>query len=89
MATIQILILKHHKKADGTFNPKFQIIHNRTKAYMPTAIYTQFVRFKKGQTQGVITESTIEDQLNKKVAEIRNILNERSEIIDSFKSALR
>lgn len=48
MATISWVVFKHHKKADGTFNPKIRVTHNRTTSYMSTNIYTPFARFKRG-----------------------------------------
>lgn len=87
MATVQWMIMKHHKKADGTYNPKIQIIHNRTKAYLPTGVFTDLVRFKKGVNTGLITDSSIEDSLNDKVKKIRSILNEKEEVISCLDTA--
>ena len=36
MATVQWVIFKHHKKSDGTYNPKIQIIHKSLSAYIPS-----------------------------------------------------
>lgn len=87
MATIAWVILKHHKKADGTFNPKIRIIHKRTTAYMPTQIYTPFVRFKRGESTGTPTEGSITDSLNDRVREIRKVLNNYDEIIEDCENA--
>ena len=84
MATVQWTILKHQKKEDGTFNPKIVITHNRKRAYMPTGIYTSFVRFKRGSSKGTLTDKSIEEALNDKVARIRAILNEHEEMISSM-----
>ena len=75
MATITWVVFKHHKKADGTFNPKIRVYHNGTSAYMSTPVYTQFVRFKRGESMGAIKEGAIVDMLNDRVKMIRNIVN--------------
>ncbi|WP_347394855.1 tyrosine-type recombinase/integrase, partial [Parabacteroides leei] len=45
------------------------------------------VRFRKGQSSGAITDSSIEDSLNDKVKSIRAILNEKADIISGFDTA--
>lgn len=87
MATISWVIMKHHKKTDGTFNPKIRIIHNRSVAYMPTQIFTPLVRFKRGETTGTPTEGNIIDSLNDRVKELRNVLNAHADIIDCCENA--
>lgn len=87
MATIAWVVMKHHKKADGTFNPKIRIIHKRTTAYIPTQIYTPLVRFKRGATTGIPTEGSIIDSLNDKVKDMRKILNRYEEIVEDCESA--
>ena len=37
MATVDIKIFKHHKKADGTYNVKIRITHQREKKYLDTS----------------------------------------------------
>lgn len=87
MATIKWITKKHHQKQDGTFNPKIEITQNRTRAYISTSIYTELVKFKRGETLGKITDPSIEDLLNKKVAEIRKILNEKEAEVECLKTA--
>lgn len=87
MATISWVILKHHKKADGTYNPKIRVIHNRTTAYMATQIFTSFVRFKRGETTGTVTDGVIEDSLNDKVKDIRKIINTYDYIVEECENA--
>lgn len=36
MATVDVKILKHHKKADGTYNVKIRVTHKREKKYFDT-----------------------------------------------------
>lgn len=39
MATVQWVIFKHHKKSDGTYNPKIQIIiHKRGQSENPVGM---------------------------------------------------
>lgn len=87
MATIAWVVMKHHKKSDGTFNVKIRITHNRTTAYMSTEIYTDMVRFKKGSSSGIITDGNIEDEVNSKIKSIRKTLNSFPDIISSLETA--
>ena len=87
MATVQWVVFKHHKKSDGTYNPKIQIVHKSLSAYIATGVNTEYVRFRKGQSSGTITDSSIEDSLNDKVKSIRAILNEKADIISGLDTA--
>lgn len=87
MATISWVVFKHHKKADGTFNPKIRVTHNRTTSYIATNIYTQFVRFKRGSSTGTITNGEVEDSLNDKVSIIRKIINTNQNAVDQCENA--
>lgn len=87
MATVSWVVMKHHKKADGTYNIKIRITHNRTTAYLATEIYTDMVRFKKGSSSGIITDGDIEDEVNAKVKEIRKIINLSQEIVSCLETA--
>lgn len=87
MATIQWVIFKHHKKSDGTYNPKIQIVHKGLSAYIATGICTECVRFRKGMSVGSVTDAVIEDSLNDKVKKFRVILNAKEEIIGEMDTA--
>lgn len=87
MATISWVVFKHHKKQDGTFNPKIRIYHNGTTAYMPTPIFTNFVRFKRGMSSGTITDGNVEDALNSRVRAMRRIINDFDYIIEGCEDA--
>ena len=87
MATLAWVVFKHHKKTDGTYNPKIKVYHNGTTVYLPTQIYTSLVRFKKGESMGAITDGNIVDALNSRVKEIRNILNTHDDVIDNCDDA--
>ena len=81
MATVSWVVFKHHKKSDGTYNPKIRISHNRTSSYISTFIYTTFVRFKKGSASGTIFHEEIRDSLDKMVREYRQIINDNQDIV--------
>lgn len=81
MATVSWVVFKHHKKSDGTYNPKIRISHNRTSSYIPTSIYTDMVRFKKNSASGTITLERIKEELDDIVNEYRHIINENQDIV--------
>lgn len=85
--TVSWSISKHHKKQDGTYNAKIRIIHNRTISYMSTGVYTNLVRFKKGASYGIVTDSDIEDNLNDKVKQIRKIINDNLIVVENLETA--
>ena len=75
MATVAWVVMKHHKKDDGTYNPKVRISHNRTSSYVSTPIYTDMVKFKKGSSTGIVTSESIKGELDAIVSEYRRIIN--------------
>lgn len=81
MATVSWVVFKHHKKSDGTYNPKIRITHNRTSSYISTSIYTDFVRFKKNSSTGTINSESIKEELDRLVRDYRKIINENQEVI--------
>lgn len=87
MATLAWVVFKHHKKADGTYNPKIKVYHNGTMVYLPTQIYTSLVRFKKGESMGSITDGDITDALNSRIREMRKILNLHDDVIENCEDA--
>ena len=87
MATIAWVVFKHHKKADGTYNPKIRVYHKGTTAYISTPIFTPFVRFKRGESTGTVTNGDITDSLNDRVKTMRQILNKFDYAIDNCEDA--
>lgn len=87
MATVQWVIFKHHKRADGTFNPKIAITHKRKTAYISTGVYTTFVRFRRGDSQGVPTDRSVTRLLDEKVDSIREIVNTHADIVEAMPTA--
>lgn len=87
MATITWVVLKHHKKADGTYNPKIRVTHNRSVAYMPTEVYTPLVKFKRGSSTGMVTDGEIQDCLNDSVRAVRQIVNTNPAAVEQMETA--
>jgi integrase len=61
MATVCVKILKHHLKADGTFNIKIRITHNRVKRYIETE---HFVTIKQLTKKLTLKDPILEQTLN-------------------------
>lgn len=87
MATVSWVVFKHHKKSDGTYNPKIRISHNRTSSYISTSIYTELVRFKKNSASGTITSEKIKEELDALVREYRQIINEHQDIVNECETS--
>lgn len=81
MATVTWVVFKHHKKADGTYNPKIRISHNGTSSYVATSIFTELVRFKKGASSGTVTSEKIKEDLDDLVKGYRNVVNENQILV--------
>lgn len=75
MATVTWVVMKHHKKDDGTYNPKVRISHNRSSSYISTPIYTELVKFKRGASTGTVVSEPIKEELDMIVSEYRRIIN--------------
>jgi integrase len=50
MATIKEVVLKHHKKEDGTYNIKYRLTHNRKVTYINTNHFVGETQLKKDLT---------------------------------------
>lgn len=50
MATIKEVVLKHHKKEDGTYNIKYRLTHNRKITYINTNYFVGEKQLKKDFT---------------------------------------
>lgn len=75
MATVAWVVMRHHKKDDGTYNPKIRITHNRTSSYVSTPIYTELVKFKRGASTGTVISESIKEELDAIVSEYRRVIN--------------
>lgn len=87
MATVTWVVFRHHKKTDGTYNPKIRITHNRTSCYVATNIYTKMVRFKKDMSFGTVTNEVEKSVLDEIVNKYRTILNQLGDSISLCDSA--
>lgn len=87
MATVTWVVMRHHKREDGTYNPKVRITHNRVSSYIPTSIYTELVRFKKGASTGTVTSEEIKEELDSIVSEYRKILNSNSAAVEACETS--
>lgn len=47
MATIREVVLKHHKKSDGTYNVKYRVTHNRKASYINSLHFVCDKQLKK------------------------------------------
>ena len=52
-----------------------------TSSYIPTQIYTNHVKFKKGSASGILMAGDIEDFLNEIVKKYRKILNDNIDLV--------
>ncbi len=103
MATVAAVILKHHKKQDGTFNVKIRITHKGSTVYMDTSIYASKsdvdtkIRLKKVFIDTYLT-STVNDYRKKlnalgpkvdymSASDIKEFFSLDDELIDFIKFA--
>ncbi|WP_312190266.1 phage integrase SAM-like domain-containing protein [Sphingobacterium sp.] len=103
MATVAAVILKHHKKQDGTFNVKIRITHKGSTVYMDTSIYAgksdvdTKIRLKKVFIDTYLT-STVNDYRKKlnalgpkvdymSASDIKEYFSLEDEVIDFLKFA--
>ncbi|QQT60952.1 site-specific integrase [Sphingobacterium multivorum] len=103
MATVAAVILKHHKKQDGTFNVKIRITHKGSTVYMDTSIYAgksdvdTKIRLKKVFIDTYLT-STVNDYRKKlnalgakvdymSASDIKEYFSLEDEVIDFIKFA--
>lgn len=75
MATLKAVV--DHRKADGTYNVKIRLTHNRKALYIPTELYIterQMTRSKKIKDPNIVsaTDSLI-DEMRKAIVSIRHI----------------
>lgn len=87
MTTVQVTVLKHHVKADGTCPIKFKIIHNGTSAYISSGISTERVKFKRNKSSGVVNDPDIVSLLEDKLSKIRTVLFKNENVISRLNSA--
>ena len=87
MATVCAKILKHHLKADGTYNVKIRITHKNEKRYIDTDHYVTEKQLSKNMA---IKDPIINRKVNQKIDDYRVAISELGEKLEFFSAeALR
>ena len=73
MITVKSTVLKHHKKADGTYNVKIRVTQNRVSRYLDT---NHFVGIKQLNKSLEIKDPIISLQVDKTLNEYRFLIGE-------------
>ncbi|WCT13481.1 tyrosine-type recombinase/integrase [Mucilaginibacter jinjuensis] len=81
MATVDVKILKHHKKADGTYNVKIRVTHKREKKYFDTP---HFVTERQLTTKLTIKDPFVRKIVNKLLDDYRLRISHLGEKLDLF-----
>jgi len=81
MATVEIKIFKHHKKADGTYNIKVRVTHKREKKYLDTP---HFVSDRQLTAKLAIKDMFLKKILNDLLDDYRTTISELGEKLDLF-----
>lgn len=69
--TIKAVVYAHHKKADGTYNVKLRVTHNRVRRHLPTNVYVT----KDDLTRGFkIKSQSVLDKLQVLIKSYQDIL---------------
>lgn len=84
MATVKAVVLKHQKRADGTWNIKIRITHGRSSAYMPTAHYITMDLINKKTFEIKERNNPIYDQVQLDVLAIRSKLSALGHSADCY-----
>jgi integrase len=81
MATIKEVVLKHHKKTDGTYNIKYRLTHNRQTAYINSMHFVTDKQLKKNLT---LKDSFLIATISGELTEYRKKISKFSHLIDQF-----
>ena len=81
MATVDIKIFKHHKKADGTYNVKIRVTHKRDKRYFDTP---HFVSERQLTPKLTIKDAFVRKQLNNLLDDYRATISGLGDKLDFF-----
>ena len=87
MITAKLMVLKSQMKVDGTYNPKIVITFNKERTFIPTSVFTKEIRFKRGGNEWEITNPEIEEELNRRVRDVRNIISINEFKINQLRSS--
>ena len=81
MATIKAVVLKHHKKEDGTFNVKVRVTHGRDVSYIATPF---FVTKSELNRKYEIVDDIINTEVTNYLNNMRKALIELGVYVESF-----
>lgn len=84
MATVKIVVLKHQKREDNTWNVKIRITHERKTAYIATSHYVPIELISKKDFELKERNNPIYDQLMVDVLKIRAWLSSMGHQIDHY-----
>lgn len=86
MATVKIVVLKHHQREDKTWNVKIRITHGRESAYISTQYYVgkELISQKAGKFELKANNNPVYDAVTLDVLNIRKEIVRLGHLIDSF-----
>ena len=84
MPTVKIVILKHQKREDDTWNVKIRITHDRKSSYIATSHYVNLDSINKKTFELKERNNPIYDQVMIDVLKIREELSKLGHAIDLY-----
>jgi integrase len=81
MATFKAVVLRHHKKEDGTYNIKIRVTHNRAVRYLPTRM---FLTRHEITGKMKIKDQSVIDALDQTVKKYRDACNALGDKLDDM-----
>ena len=81
MATVSVKVFRHHKKADGTYNVKICVQHNRLRRYIDT---NHFVNDKQLTRTFRIKDQFVSDQIEQKLRGYRKVIGDLDDRLNFF-----
>jgi hypothetical protein len=81
MATVDAVVLSHHRKADGTYNVKFRVSHKGIKRYIDTE---HFVSDRQLDRKGKIKDTFLLRILDRTLDTFRDLISELDAKVEFF-----
>lgn len=81
MATVDAVVLGHHRKADGTYNVKFRVSHKGIKRYIDTE---HFVSDRQLDRKGKIKDTFLLRILDRTLDTFRDLISELDTKVEFF-----
>src|SRR5690606_30973040 len=81
MATVDAVVLSHHRKADGTYNVKFRVSHKGIKRYIDTE---HFVSDRQLDRKGKIRDTFLLRILDRTLDTYRDLISELDTKVEFF-----